>query len=103
MTFRYVITDDAYTDLEDMEDYVRSYADDAFVESLEDEFFEAFDKLTREALQHPVYQFEPPVRLLREYRSVNVYHYKIFYYLRGEDVVIYRICHLVSDFTRRGW
>lgn len=99
----YVITDDARDDLLGIEDFVLSYADEAFVDKLEDEFFETFEHLLREALMHPVYRFDPDIALTHEYRSVNVYNYKVFYYLRDDCVVIYRVMHLASDFTRPAW
>lgn len=40
---------------------------------------------------------------LHTYRSINVYNYKVFYYVDGKQVIIYRIRHLLSDFSRVGW
>lgn len=99
----YLLTDDAVRDLGELEDYVLTYQDKAFVDRLEDEFFSAFERLLGEAEQHPVYQFEPPTPTLHEYRSTNVYNFKVFYYLNGKRVVIYRIRHLLSDFSRGAW
>ena len=59
--------------------------------------------LIAENNQHPVYQFEPPLPTLHEYRSVNVYNFKVFYYIDGERVIIYRIRHLLSDFSHGAW
>lgn len=95
----YLLTDDAVRDLGKLENYVLTYQDEVFVEHLEDEFFSAFERLLQEAEQHPVYQFEPPLPTLYEYRSVNVYNFKVFYYIDGERVIIYRIRHLLSDFS----
>lgn len=105
MAGRYLLTDDAVRDLGDIEDYVATYADESFVEELEDRFFGAFERLLSESLTHPVYDLDGVEHMLHEYRSVNIYHYKAFYYLRddGDTVVIYRIRHLASDFTRIRW
>ena len=99
----YVLTDDAVRDLAAIEDCILSYSNDSYVEAVEDSFFEAFELLKKTAFQHPVYIFEALTPSLHEYRSVNVYHYKVFYYIRDDAVVIYRICHLASDFTRFAW
>ncbi|MCH3947856.1 MAG: type II toxin-antitoxin system RelE/ParE family toxin [Olsenella sp.] len=96
----YLLTNDAVKDLGELEDYVRTYQDEAFVERLEDEFFSAFERLLQEAEQHAVYQFEPPKPVLHEYRSVNVYNFKVFHCVDGERVISYRIRHLLSDFSR---
>ena len=37
------------------------------------------------------------------YRSIGVYNYKVFYYIDDKQVVIYRIRHLLSDFSRMSW
>lgn len=99
----YLLTDDAVRDLGELEDYVLTYRDHAFVNRLEDEFFSTFERLLDEAEQHPVYQFDPPAPTLHEYRSVNVYNFKVFYYMEGERLIIYRIRHLLSDFSRSIW
>lgn len=99
----YLLTDAAVKDLGKLEDYVLTYQDEAFVERVEDEFFSAFERLFQEAEQHPIYHFEPPLPVLHEYRSVNVYNFKVFYYVDDEHVVIYRIRHLLSDFSREAW
>lgn len=102
--FRYVVTLDATWDLDDIDEYVLSYSDIDFVESLEQRFEAMFDELARAPYTYPLYQFSPPLHTLHQYRSANVYHYKIFYYVdesRGL-VVISRICNVASDFTRRG-
>lgn len=88
----YLLTDAAVKDLGKLEDYVLTYQDEAFVE-----------RLFQEAEQHPIYHFEPPLPVLHEYRSVNVYNFKVFYYVDDEHVVIYRIRHLLSDFSREAW
>ena len=99
----YLLTDDAARDLGKLEDYVLTYQDEPFVEHLEDEFFSTFERLLQEPEQHPVYQFEPPLPTLHEYRSVNVYNFKVFYYVDGGRVIIYRIRHLLSDFSHGAW
>lgn len=103
MAETYVITSDARQDLLDIERYVLSYASEEFVNQVEADFFNAFERLPREALMHPVYPFDRQQALAHEYRSVNVYNYKVFYWLRGSRVVISRILHLSSDFTRPRW
>ena len=40
---------------------------------------------------------------LHAYRSINVYNYKVFYYIDDKQVVIYRTRHLLSDFSRMSW
>lgn len=99
----FFLTDDAVDDLAKLEAYVLSYQSTNFIEILEDRFFEAFHGLLTQTDQHPVYQFEPPVPALHTYRSINVYNYKVFYYVDGRQVIIYRIRHLLSDFSRVGW
>lgn len=99
----YVLTDDAVRDLMALEDYMFTYSDESHVESVENAFFEVFELLRESAFRHPIYRFESSLSLLHEYRSVNVYHYKVFYWIRGDTVVIYRIRHLASDFTRMTW
>lgn len=99
----YVLTEDALRDLAGIEDYVSGYADEGFVERLEDEFFDLFDRLRAEGLRYPIYQFDSSVEPLHEYRSANIYRYKVFFYLRDDAAVIYRIRRLASDFTRLPW
>lgn len=103
MAGQYVLAEDALRDLENIEDYVSCYADESFVEKLEDEFFELFERLLVEGHRYPIYQFDSSLELLHEYRSANVYHYKVFFYLRDDAAVIYRIRHIASDFTRIAW
>lgn len=103
MAGRNVLTGDALRDLESIEDYVSGYADETFVENLENEFFELFERLPAEGHRYPVYQFDSTLEPLHEYRSANLFRYKVFFYLRDDVAVIYRIRHLVSDFTRIAW
>lgn len=106
MASGYVLTSDAVRDLEEIEDYVEGYAGVDFAARLEEQFFGLFELLAREPLRHPVYQLvDGEGAPLHEYRSANLYHYKVFYYVREADgtVVVYRVRHLVSDFTRLGW
>ncbi len=102
--FQYTVTMDAAWDLDDIDAYVLSYSDIDFVEALEQEFESAFDALATNPYAHPEYQFEPALRTLHRYRSVNVYNYKVFYYVDEARnlVVVSRICHKLADFTRRG-
>lgn len=99
--WHYRVTEDAEQDLLRIEEYVSTYADADFVDKLDDMFLAAFDALCDNPFVHPEYQLSPPMRTLRAYRSVNVYRYKVFYWVDGNAVEIYRILHLVSDFTRR--
>jgi len=100
--YTYAVTLDAARDLEDIEAYIASYADLDFVDTVSDAFEAAFETLCENPYAHAVYQFEPPVPTLHEYRSVNVYNYKVFYWIDkvNECIVIYRIRHVVSDFLR---
>ena len=102
--FSYIVTMDAAWGLDDIDEYVLAYSDIDFVESLEREFESAFDSLAANPYAYPEYQFEPPVRMLHRYRSVNVYNYKVFYYVdeARELVIISRVCLKLADFTRRG-
>jgi len=99
----FFLTEDAVDDLVELEAYVLTYQDISFVEVLEDRFFETFHGLLAQADHHPVYQFEPPVLTLHTYRSINVYNYKVLYYVDDRQVVIYRIRHLLLDFSRMSW
>lgn len=99
----FFLTDDAVDDLVELEAYVLTYQDISFVEVLEDRFFETFHGLLAQVDHHSVYQFEPPVPTLHTYRSISVYNYKVFYYVDDKQVVIYRIRHLLSDFSRMSW
>lgn len=102
--FHYVVTLAAAWDLDDIDEYVLSYSDIDFVESLGQQFETKLDELAKAPYAYPLYRFSPSLRLLHQYRSVNVYNYKVFYYVDEprELVVISRICHVASDFTRRG-
>ena len=99
----FFLTDDAVDDLVELEAYVLTYQDISFVEVLEDRFFETFHGLLAQVDHHSVYQFEPPMPTLHTYRSISVYNYKVFYYIDDKQVVIYRIRHLLSDFSRMSW
>ena len=100
--FDYAVTAEAARDLEDIESYIGSYAEPDFVDLVSDTFEAAFEALRKNPYARAVYQFEPPVPTLHEYRSVNVYNYKVFYWVDEARnlVVIYRIRHMVSDFSR---
>lgn len=119
----YEISADAARDLAEIEDYIYSYTEDwDFVDARIDEFLDLFDRLCEMPFAHPVYQFPHGFEPSHEYRSANVYHYKVFYRVcdAGEQppeseagpspdegglqksqarILIYRICHEVSDFT----
>lgn len=99
----FFLTDDAVDDLVELEAYVLTYQDISFVEVLEDRFFETFHGLLAQVDHHSVYQFEPSMPTLHTYRSISVYNYKVFYYIDDKQVVIYRIRHLLSDFSRMSW
>ena len=101
MSYDYRLTMLAEEDLIEIEAYVGTYADLDFVDALDDQFFDAFQRLCENPFLHAVYESKPPIPTLHEYRSVNVYRYKVFYWVDNDVVEIYRICHLVSDFTRK--
>lgn len=104
MKYRYEVTADAQCDLVEIEAYVGSYADNDTVDAVSDAFESAFERLCENPFLHAIYQFPDGYAPMRTYRSVNVYNYKVFYRVdeaRGV-ILIYRICHLASDFTRTG-
>lgn len=100
--YSFQVTEDAERDLEEIEAYVATYREADFVDALSDEFDEAFRKLCENPFAHPVYQFEEGFTPTHEYRSVNVYNFKVFYRVDelARCILIYRIRHQVSDFTR---
>lgn len=101
MSYDYRLTALAEEDLIEIEAYVGTYAELDFVDDLDDQFFDAFQRLCETPFLHALYEFKHPLATLHEYRSVNVYRYKVFYWVDGDVVEIYRICHDVSDFTRK--
>lgn len=114
MAGEFVVTEDAYRDIERAEDYIASHSGEDAVIAFEDELFCKFDEVAETPLRWPVYQFGDGIELVHEYRSANVRRYKIFYYVRGGDVqsggdaqagvvVVARVLHVASDFTRRNW
>ncbi len=105
MTFRYVVSSIALDDLDDIYSYILAYGGARLVEKVTGLFLSSFEALASNPYAKPVYLFEPPIATRHEYRSVNVYNYKVFYYIdeaRGV-VVISRVCHKAADFTRRGF
>ena len=109
MTFRYVVSSIAVDDLDDIYSYILTYGGPGLVEEVAGLFLSSFETLTADPYAKPVYLFEPPIATpiatRHEYRSVNVYNYKVFYYVdeTGGVVVISRVCHKAADFTRRGF
>lgn len=105
MSYSWSITSDAVADLDRIEEYAYSYsADRGYAEDLVDAIEASFDQLCQNLLLHAVYQFPQGWEPAHEYRSVNVRRYKVFYRVNEarQTVLIYRICHIVSDFTRAG-
>ena len=51
---------------------------------------------------HPVYQFPDGYIPAHEYRSANHGRYKVFYRTdeKRKTMLIYRVSHVASDFTR---
>ena len=97
------ITEDAANDLEDIWDYVYSYSGDeehagALLANLE----KLFDAICSNPYAHAVYQFPEGYRPMHEYRCASHGRYKAFY--RTDEgrktVLIYRVRHVASDFTR---
>jgi len=99
----YRVTADADQDIADIERYVASYRGADFAIELSDRFTSFFRTLCRHPLQHPIYPFDSQSHLRHEYRSANLYHYKVFYWVDGDVTVIYRVLHQISDFTRARW
>ena len=104
MSFAYVVSSVALEDLDGIYRYVLSYGGPELVADVARQFRAAFEALAERPYARPVYLFEPEVRTRREYRSVNVYNYKAFYWLDGQKglAVVSRVCHKSADFTRRG-
>lgn len=101
--WRWEITEDAAYDLEDIWDYVYSYSgDEKRADALLDALEKLFDAICRNPYSHAVYQFPEGYQPAHEYRSTNHGRYKVFY--RTEEgrktVLIYRVRHVASDFTR---
>lgn len=101
--WRWEITEDAAGDLDDIWDYVYSYSGsaehaDALLDGLEGQF----DAVCRNPYAHPVYQFPQGYVPAHEYRSANYGRYKAFFRIDEprEVVLIYRVRHIASDFTR---
>lgn len=103
MAQRYEVTADAASDLADIENYIYSYTQDwRYVDARIDELLELFNTIAERPLAYPVYQFPQGFEPTHEYRSANAYHYKVFYRVdasQGNRVLIYRVRHMVSDFT----
>lgn len=104
MSYSWEITADAVQDLYEIRRYVISYAGTQRAEALLDEFESAFAELCEHPLFHAVYQFPEDYEPEHDYRSMTLYRYKIFYRVdeKLEKVLIYRIRHVASDFTRTG-
>lgn len=99
---RAVFSDAAVEDLESIERYILSYRDEAFLERFEAELVALAGSIADRPWSRPVYQFPPGSEPLMEYRSANVYNYKVFYRVDepSDRVIVYRILHSRSDFTR---
>lgn len=97
------ITEDAANDLEDIWGYVYSYSgDEEHADVLLDNLEELFDAICRNPYAHAIYQFPEGYRPAHEYRSANHGRYKVFYRTdeKRKAVLIYRVRHMASDFTR---
>lgn len=102
-TWRWELTDDAAYDLEGIWDYVRSYSgDEGRAETLLDGLEKLFDTICRNPCAHAIYQFPEGYQPAHEYRSANHGRYKAFYRTdeKRKTMLIYRVRHVVSDFTR---
>ena len=103
MKWNYQVSTDAIDDLAEIDDYVLTYADADFADTLAEHFVSTFETICKYPHRFPVHHFDESLRLLHEYLSVNVYHYKVFFWL-DEDrrlVNIYRMLHERADFSRR--
>lgn len=103
--WRWEITEDAARDLEDIRSYVCSYSGDtARADELLDRFEALFDELCEHPFLRAVYQFPKGYEPIHEYRSANLGRYKVFYRVEDgrEVVLVYRVRHVASDFTRAG-
>lgn len=97
------ITEDAADDLEDVWAYVYSYSgDEELADALLDNLERLFDSICCNPYAHAVYQFPEGYVPVHEYRSANYGRYKAFYRIdaQREVVLVYRVRHLASDFTR---
>lgn len=101
--WRWEITEDAANDLEDIWDYVYSYSGDGeHADTLLDNLEKLFDEICCNPYAHAIYQFPEGYRPVHEYRSAKHGRYKVFYRTDEEHrvVLIYRVRHMASDFTR---
>lgn len=101
--WRWEITEDAADDLDGIWDYVYSYSGSVEqADALIDGFEELFNAMCRNPYARPVYQFPLGYVPAHEYRSANHGRYKAFYRIdeSHEIVLIYRVRHIASDFTR---
>ena len=101
--WRWEITEDAANDLEDIWDYVYSYSgDEEHADALLDNLENLFDAICSNPYAHAVYQFPEGYLPMHEYRTANHGRYKAFY--RTDEgrktVLIFRVRHMASDFTR---
>lgn len=103
--YRWEITEDAACDVEEIGRYVYSYSGShARADAVIDGIVALFDRICVAPLLHAVYQFPEGLEPAHEYRSANAGRYKVFYRVdeTRETVLIYRVRHVVSDFTRLG-
>lgn len=100
MSFTYDVSTDALRGLASIADYEAAFKEPAAVNQLVRTFVNAFHTLCENPFSHQVYEFQPPLATLHEYRTVNVEKYKVFYWVEHKRVHIFRIRHLKSDFTR---
>lgn len=99
---RAVFSDAAVEDLESIERYILSYRNEPFLERFEEGLAALVRSIAERPWSRPVYQFPPGAEPTMEYRSANTYNYKVFYRVvePSDTVIVYRILHVRSDFTR---
>lgn len=99
---RAVFSDAAVEDLESIERYILSYRDEPFLDRFEGELAALVRSIAEHPWSRPIYQFPPGAEPQMEYRSANVYNFKLFYRVdeSSDRVIVYRILHSRSDFTR---
>lgn len=99
---RAVFSDAAVEDLESIERYILSYRNEPFLERFEEGLAALVRSIAERPWSRPVYQFPPGAEPKMEYRSANTYNYKVFYRVDepSDTVIVYRILHVRSDFTR---
>lgn len=101
--WQWEITEDAACDLENIWDYVYSCSgDEDRADAVLDGLEALFNAICRNPYAHAIYQFPDGYPPAHEYRSASYGRYKAFY--RTDEhrkiVLVYRVRHVASDFTR---